>query len=684
MVINFVTFIILTTAVDFLHGTKNSSVNLYENVGSFTAVAGRGFSRTYPRHAFVDSGWSLRERLNVYLRTSDNKELFSNTWISLDPTAQRIIGFPMEGNRGEFTFLLCARNHKREVKIRRIKVDVLVDGSLPVHKIVMKLSRGFRNFILNVEYRILFAATLAEYLQANDIKASMRDIWITSIHTHNYTISWTLSTHNKNSCSEILIEKLPHALIIDGKPRSELQKKLNPHFIVSYISMITTNDCPTPSRLGAQTEKKNLIIGPLLIIIIMIGLSSPIFIAYLIRRGIRKREFRRAGDVRHVFSNGAATPIYIDQDKNSENSRSPDDASCRQQYRWSPDMTNRVQVHIPRFPPPRPMLSQGGSQYSSIESTRSSAWHGLPTNQCAEGDGLQLVNIVQSISNSANTIKSLLVGSIERESETDTVPVNGTEDDCFSIKSESSKIFESALKKVSLFINNSYFSAPTLIRVSRSDLDEDSIMTRKSSIETRNSSFECSIMSSDHPTPSQLSSGVNSFDTEVFLTASFSQDESYGDEVTASLADDVIVETEKIDGEDRIKKAQDQHQSPTSQKSITSENENTSERETEKTETTVPLRKTSIRGSLQRLPTIQATEGDATEEKVSNAKSDLLHPWYRDQANVRIQQSKKGTTSQYYIAKAIRPEKGNGRKTLQNEIIYETCYDEGTENPTLV
>ena len=667
-------------------GVKNSSDDRHNRlVESITAIVGRGFSRSYPNHLFADTGWDFDERYKVSLRTNDNKELFSNTWISLDLTGEKIIGFPMDGNEGEFVFLLRAENNAGHVKARRIRVDVLAQSIATVHKVTMKLAYGFRDFIQSLTHRILFVSIIAEYLQQNGINTRMSDIWVTSIQTHNYAISWTLATHNTNSCSEVLTKRLPMLLANGGQPHIKLLQKLQPHFAISSLSY-TSDVCSRPSQKVQQSDRKNLIIGPVLIIIIMIGLSSPIFIAYLIRRGRRKREFRRAVDVRHVYSNGVATMIIAEPERNSEVSKSHDDVSHRTLYRWSPDMRNRVPVQIPSCPPPRPTLSQSFSQCSSMESTRSNAWHGLPNNQCAESSGIQLANIVNTISQSATTLKSYFISSNEREPEVEgpTLVVNNIEDDSFSIKSEGGKILESAVKKVSSFINNSYFSAPTLIRISRSDIDEDG----KSSIETRNSSFELSVMSSDQPTLSQISSGVNSLDTEAqVLTTSFSQEESTSEDLSLHGKDEE--HAQQNDSNENMKatagKAAALQKCSVSRhaaRSVSNDKETNSEKDIEKREDSSPLRKNSIRGSLQRLPQVQVQDVDITDNR--NGKSDLLHPWYSDQVNVRVQQNAKGTSSQYYISKVAKIDKTTQRKILQNEIIFECCYDEGFGSPSMV
>lgn len=668
-------------------GKRNSSGNSPNRLaGSITAIVGRGFSRTYPSRLFADTDWDFNERYKISLRTSDNKELFSNTWISLDLTNEKIIGFPMDGNEGAFTFLLRAENTAGQVKARKIKVDVLVGSSASVHKVTMKLAYGFRDFIQNLNHRILFASIIANYLRQNGINTRMSDIWITSIETQDFAISWALSSHNTNSCSEVLTKQLPELLMKGRQPHPNLLQKLHPHFTISFLSYFS-DVCSRLRQKAKQPEQKNLIIGPVLIIIIMIGLSSPIFIAYLIRRGRRKREFRRAADVRHVYSNGVATLIVAEPERHNEASKSHEDVSRRMQYRWSPDMRNRVPVQIPSCPPPRPRLCQTASQYSSVDSGRSTAWHGLPINQCVEGDGSHLANIVSTLSQSATTLKSYLMPSNDRESEIGTTVAASKEDDSFSIKSERNKILESAVKKVSSFINNSYFSTPTLKRVSDSD-DEEGVVTRKSSIETRNSSFEFSVVSSDQLTPSQFSSGVNLYDTEAhILTTSFSQNESFSEDFSSHGRDEENYQEKGSN--DSIKAVA--RKSPLSHKwssprctvrSLSNDREAQNESDMEKHEESVPLRKNSIRGSLQRVPQVQLQEADISEER--NCQSEHLHPLYRDQANVRVQQNVKGTTSQYYISKVAKTEKTAQRKILQNEIIYECYYDEGFDSPTMV
>lgn len=687
MIINVVLLIFMY--VGYLLAVRNSSELAYDNeyACSITAIVGRGFSRAYPTHIFADGDWNYDERYKVALRTSDDKKLFSNTWISLDPTGENIIGFPMEGNEGEFTYLLRAKNREGRVKKRKIRITVLADSVVTIHKVSMKLKSGFREFIRDLNYRFLFASVIADYLQRNGIKTYLSDIWITSIQTQGFKISWALSAHNKNSCSEVLTKTLPELLIRNGKPHPNLSQKLHPYFTISFLSY-TSDVCAKTGRTDAQIQKRNLIIGPVLIIIIMIGLSSPIFIAYLIRRGRRKREFRRAADVRHVYSNGVAISIAPGPERNSEGSKSQEDLSHRMQYRWSPDMTNRVAVQIPSFPPPRPRLGQIESQYSSMESSKSAAWHGLPTEQCAESNSIQLANIVHSISQSATTLKSYFMSSNDRDSESDGTAVIPVEGDSFSIKSEGSKIFETAMKKMSSFVNGSYFSAPTLIRISKIDVNSEGMVTRRSSIETGNSSFELSIVSSDQPTPSQVSSGVNSFDTEAIIsTASFSQDESFSEDVIMSTRDDENIQEK--DFKDSAKSSANQISAPCKtspskkvKKALSGDKGN--EEEAEEGEISTPLRKTSIRGSLQRLPTVQGLDTDREQDKNEDGKSDLLHPWYRDQANVRIQQNKKGTTAQYYITKVAKTDKTAQRKILQNEIIYECHHDEGFDSPTMV
>ena len=207
-------------------GVKNYTVQAIDDhiefASSFTAVAGRGFSYAYPKHVFQDSEWGPTERYAVSLRTKDNKELFSNSWISLDHTKQKIIGFPMRGNQGEFIFLLCARNSRGQVKRRKIRVDVLVDKFMSMHQVVMKVTRGFRSFVIDLNHRILFASTIADFLREKGISTEMRDIWITEIKSKDYSISWVLSTYNRNSCSEVLTKQLPEVLSSGGKPNSEL------------------------------------------------------------------------------------------------------------------------------------------------------------------------------------------------------------------------------------------------------------------------------------------------------------------------------------------------------------------------------------------------------------------------------------------------------------------------------
>lgn len=670
--------------IDPLLGERNSSQLYYERfVGSITAVVGRGFSRSYPIHIFADEEWNFDKRFKVTLRTKDGKKLFSNSWISLDSTGEKIIGFPMEGNEGEFTFLLCAEDSQGHVKSRRIRVIVLADHTKYVHRVDMKLNFGIRDFVRNLNHRFLFVTIIADYLQEHEIKTHMSDIWITSIQTQDFLISWTLSTHNTNSCSEILTRTLPKLLTRNGKPHPNLQKKLRPYFSISFLGY-SSNVCRRPNKDSERMEKRNLIIGPVLIIIIMIGLSSPIFIAYLIRRGRQKREFRRATDVRHVYSNGVAAPIPADREQNSDASKSREDLSHRMQYRWSPDMTNRVPVQIPSHPPPRPRLCQSGSQCSSMESAKVATWHGLPTDQCADGDGIQLANIVQTISQSATTLKSYFLLSQDRESEADGNVAVVTEEDSFSIKSEGSKILETAIKKVSSLVHGTYFSAPTLIRISRSDADVDWIMTRKSSIETGNSSLEYSIVSSDQLTHSQISSGVNSFDTEALsFPVSLSQDESFSDDVLQCAREDESFQG-KESNDSYNKVSHKSNYVAKVQPSLPCNKGTCDEIEVGKVQDSAPLRKASIRGSLQRLPTVHGQDVDTEHGKEEADKSDLLHPWCRDQANVRVQQNKKGSTAQYYIAKVAKIEKTAQHEILQNEIIYEGCYDEGFGSPTMV
>eukprot|EP00112_Aurelia_sp_Birch-Aquarium-sp1_P002808 Seg1311.3 transcript_id=Seg1311.3/GoldUCD/mRNA.D3Y31 product="hypothetical protein" protein_id=Seg1311.3/GoldUCD/D3Y31 len=669
----------------------------YEFASSFSAVAGRGFSRSYPKHIFQDSDWGHTERYQVSLRTKDNNQLFSNSWISLDHTRQKIIGFPMHGNQGEFIFLLCARNSRGQIKRRKIRVDVLVDKFMSMHQVVMKVTRGFRNFMIDLNHRILFASTIADFLREKGIKTEMRDIWITEIKSNDYSISWVLSTYNRNSCSEVLTKQLPKILSSRGKPNSELLRKLYPHFALNFISTEISDSCPRLSHIAKQVGNTDLIVGPILIIIIMIGLSSPIFFAYIIRRGIRKREFRRARDVRHVFTNGAATPIHMDHDDINDAVRSQDDLGHRVQYRWSPDITNRVPVQIPRFPLPRARPSPNESRQGSVDSGKSTAWHGLPSEQCIENDGLQFVNVFQSISQSASTLRSYLLPVVEKEIEIQAKERHFKEEDSFSIKSEGTKILDSALKKVTSFINMSNLSATTLIRISKSDVNDDSNLTRKSSLETRNSSFECSLLSGDFPTPSQLSSGVNSFDTENLMsTASFSQDESFNDETAfmPNITEDNAGCMVRWEEEENSKMITDTRRpdfaqtkifrkSTMSIKSSFSEKEDDSfDKEADSTAVSTPMRKTSLRGSLKRMPHLQVSDCEQLDDTKLNAKSDLLHPWYRDQETVHIQQTGKGTISQYYISKGPKVDKT--RTILQRDIIYESCYDEGAGHPTMV
>ena len=585
--------------------TDQAADDPFEFASSFTAVAGRGFSRSYPKHVFQDSDWGPTERYQVSLRTKDNKQLFSNSWISLDHTKQKIIGFPMSGNQGEFIFLLCARNNRGQTKRRKIRVDVLVDKFMSMHQVVMKVTRGFRNFVIDVNHRILFASTIADFLREKGINTEMRDIWITEIKSNDYSISWVLSTYNRNSCSEVLTKQLPKILSSRGKPNSELLRKLYPHFSLNFISTEISDSCPKIAQVQKQVENTDLIMGPILMIIIMIGLSSPIFMAYIIRRGIRKREFRRARDVRHVFTNGSATPIHMDHDDKDNAVRSQEDSAQRVQYRWSPDITNRVPIHIPRFPPLRARPSPNESRQGSVDSGKSTAWHGLPSEQCIENDGLQFVNVFQSISQSANTLRSYLLPVAEKEIEIQAKERNLKEEDSFSIKSEGTKILDSALKKVTSLMNMSNMSTTTLIRISKSDVNDEGNLTRKSSLDTRNSSFECSLISGDFPTPSQLSSGVNSFDTEnVVSTASFSQDESFNDETAfvPNITEDNAASIGRWEEEENRRMMTDVcssdftqsklfRKSTTSTKSSFSEKEDESfEREVDSTVASVPMR----------------------------------------------------------------------------------------------
>ena len=686
MVTNGVSLIILMfTAYAF--GAKNSSEN-DRLAGRITATVGCGFSRTYPSYIFGGSHWDVDERYKVSLRTSDNKELFSNTWISLDPTGQKIIGFPLNGNEGQFTFLLRAVNRAGKVKSRKIQVDVLRQKFASIHKVTMKFSHGFRDFIQNLNHRMLFASMIAKYLQQHGIATRMNDIWITSIETQELTISWALSNYNRNSCSEVLTKQLPELLLKDSNPHPVLLQMLGPHFSISLLSY-ATDFCARPRQMFKPSQQRNLIIGPVLIIVIMIGLSSPIFVAYLIRRGRRKREFRRAADVRHVYSNGVATLIVAEPEGSSVTYNSHEDMSInRLSYRWSPDMTNRIPIQIPSCPPPKPTksLASTAGKYNSLEGDKSTAWHGLPNDQCAEGDGIQLANIVGTISQSATTLKNYFMASNERDSEVNGAVQAPIDDDSFSIKSEGGKIFESAVRKLSTVINTSYFSAPTLIRISGSDIEENGSVTRRSSVETRNSSFE---QSSDQPTPSLISSDVTSCDTETqMLMASFSQDDSFSEDLSMYSKDE-----ENCHDKDETKNTKAiVHKAPSSQRwSVSKSNLGSSnksrdmqnEKDTKREKESGPVMRNHVCGSLLRTPEAHHVQSNVLADDIAD-KSDFLHPLHREQANVRVQLNLKGSSSHCCISKVAKVEKTAQRKILQKDVIYECCYDEGFESPTMV
>ena len=675
MVTNGISLIILMFTA-YVLGAKNSSEK-NRLAGHITATVGCGFSRRYPRYIFGGSHWDVDERYKVSLRTNDNKALFSNTWISLDPTGQKIIGFPLNGNEGQFKFLLRAVNRAGKMKSRKIQVDVLRQKFASVHKVTMKFSHGFREFIQNLNHRIFFASIISKYLRQNGIAARMNDIWITSIETQELTISWALSTYNGNSCSEVLTKQLPELLLKGSKPHPVLLQMLGPHFSISLLSY-ATDFCARPRQMFKPSQQRNLIIGPVLIIVIMIGLSSPIFVAYLIRRGRRKREFRRAADVRHVYSNGFATLIVAEPEGSSLTYNSHEDMSThRLQYRWSPDMTNRIPIQIPSCPPPKPakILADAAAKYTSLEGDKSTAWHGLPNNQCTESDSIQLANIVSTISQSATTLKSYFMAGNEKDSGVNGTVQAATDDDSFSITSEGGKIFESAVRKLSSVINTSYFSAPTLIRISGSDNDENGSTTRRSSVETRNSSFE---QSSDQPTSSLISSDVTSCDTETqMLMTSFSQDDSFSEDLS-------MYSKEEENGHDKdetkntkaiVRKAPSSQRWSVSKSTLGSLNksrETQNEKDIEREKEPCPVMKNHICGSLQRAPQVKI-QGNILADNIAD-KSDFFHPLHREQA---VQLNVEGSASHCCVSKVAKVGKTAQRKILPKDVIYECCYDEG-------
>eukprot|EP00794_Sanderia_malayensis_P006798 gene6798-7565_t len=702
--------------------TKNQKnvggrVEGYALIGSITAVRGRGFTWRYSLGHFLDSKWKSTDDLRVFLKTRDDKELFANSWISVNNQDQNIVGFPLPGNHGDFIYLLCVKNAKGEIKKRRLRIKILKEKNLAMYHVDMRMSRGFRSFLSSPYRRMHFSEVVSEHLQRYGISARMQDIWVISIDSTTQSIKWAISSYTRDTCSITLTKDLPRILTSDGtQPHPGLSKQLLPFFTLSRVAVVISENCAKPTlAVSKEKSNSNLVVGPILLIMIIMGLSSPIGIAYLIRRGIRKREFRRAASARHVFTNGNATTIPFDEDLNSEKSRSDENVCRKTKYRWSPDLSNRQPVRIPNLPPPRrPRMYDTESEYNgrsqNSSSRRRSAWHGLPTEQCARPDGIHIVDIVHSISQSAST----LVNFFKTSSEKDSVDNSRQDDDSFSVKSEGNKIFDVALQKVTSLINMNNSWAPSLVRVSHLDIDNDSVDTRRSSMDTRNSSFEYSVVSSDFLTASQqLSSGVNSFDTEQCVSStSFSLDDSINDEsvwqsdTRSENADDAKckIKTSKINNDEISVKGrsktpsfhkahlQSRMQPPEAhhaQSSLRSEFEvnrenNASEEELE------PLTRAGISGMrrpLLRMPTLHFTDADTTEADLvvaEAAKKGLLHPWYIEDNSPCLIQSGNGSSAQDYSIHNSLDNRNRLGLSRQKGVMLKYCCEESSDVPVMV
>ena len=707
------TTVLSVRADSVIHGYNSQQENDIARL--ITVFSGCGFVRGYSLATFTDSEWPSAEGIHLFLRTRDDKELFSNSWVSLDSKHGKIVGFPMPGNYGEFIFLLCAENREGRIKKRKIKIEIVSDKVKSMHNIVMKFESGFREFVSDPIRRLRFASALAEYLRKRGIPINMQDIWLTSTNAVTRSISWVLATYNSDSCSNTVSKYLPEILIAkSGLPHPEVYNKLKPFATLSSLAVNINIVCPTPTvPRPIPRSNTNLVVGPILLILIVMGLCSPILFAYFIRRGIRKREFSRACSVRHVYTNGNATQLLLDHDDEINEQRLEEERRRKLQYRWSPDLSNRQPVFLPRGPPPRPRIDEiTSNNNNSIDSIRRFAWHGLPMDQCAELEGVQLADIVESISWSASTLKNFFTSGSERGSVDR--PEGSREDDSFSVQSDGTKLLETALKKVSSYINMSNFSTPTLIRISRLDIDNDSVQTRKSSEDTKNSSFECSVMStSDHLTPSQFSSGVNSFDTEFLVSStSFSQDDTSNEYNTSWDNEDEVAEDQDVkaklvcipaqteemmrDGgkQDNFKSscnfsagsANEAETAQTNDRELNTngdalEKQNIAiqlELKDKNKENTLPQRKHSLRKPLTRMPPLQLTDNETDNENAAI----YLYPCYTDDSNVHIQQHNRGMTTQYYLTKIVPRCDQNESPLLQNEAILEYSYEE--DIPTLV
>ena len=680
-------------------------------VHTIRAVTGRGFRRAVSTNVFDNGDFKMAEDWQITLKTADDRPLFPNSWISFDSEKGEIVGFPLTGNEGKFRFLLTATGKSHTIK-RGINVIVKPEKYKAMHKVEMKLRRGFRDLVLKSKSRISFAGLLADYLRINGIKAGMTDIWITRADTNTYSLIWVLSSFNRNSCSEIVTAVLPKKLILNGRPHPMLVSKLNPEFQLKNVSVLISNSCPRPAVKGSSKEATNPLYGPLALVIVMLGLCSPVMAAYVIKRTKRKREWsRNDGDGHHVFHNGAAQAISSDTLNKTDEAIEQEDKKRKFQYRWSPDMNNRPLVVVPSVPPPR----QNNQNWLQDEcGCKSSRWHGLPERQCAGSESGQLSNFVGTIALSAQTLKKYISGdtisdnsnicpdsnsvvSLSSRSKSCKRPSISTHEDTMSLSSqnnsffgnrpvlssdqsqdrnetpcselsEGSRIFDSALSKMSSLVSLNKLSTPKLIRVFLSLDEGDSGHKDNGSVVDRRGS------ASSAPTPSRTSMSSNSLEIDPLfsISQSLSGECSPFDADKWSFSDSFLDSTKDS--------SFDMDYTSTSTSNTASFDEGTDSMKQE--------RKYNPRRPLKRMPTLHPVENDVQDERVNANivnKPELLHPWYGNEyhnpVNVHVQEARSSLQTQisYTRARLI-----NRSPSLQTEVIYEIDDHTGPDEPSKV
>ncbi len=220
---------------------KNTSPRVHRPLKRVDATELKFFSFQIPKHTFIDDQEGNTRKLNLKLRTVDDKELSSNSWVRFIEKTQTMEGLPLTPGRKEY--LLVAQD-KMGLSARLVfelvvnPAPKLSDNPPPI-TMGMSLDIDFDEFISDPQLQLDIMNRIASVFGDSDPSA----ITFTNIQKGSVILSWTNNTIPTDSCDKELIDSIMSKLVgPDGQPTPELLAAFEP-MKISSVQTIETGAC---------------------------------------------------------------------------------------------------------------------------------------------------------------------------------------------------------------------------------------------------------------------------------------------------------------------------------------------------------------------------------------------------------------------------------------------------------